>query len=82
MSGVTGAGGAIDGAEPNRYSVRVANTDGGWAVDILDPSGQTVWSRPCSTEDEAGTFASTVDQHISWLSPAKFRDYYKLPETA
>jgi hypothetical protein len=31
---------------------------------------------------EARTFASTIQQHIYWLSPAKFREYYKIAEPA
>jgi hypothetical protein len=67
--------------EPNEYSVHV-NSGRGWEVQILDPQGATVWSRPCSDEAEARTFASTVQQHIYWLSPAKFRDYYRLTPSA
>jgi hypothetical protein len=33
-------------------------------------------------EAEARTFASTVQQHIYWLSPEKFREYYRLDEPA
>ena len=83
MTGSAGPrGGPGDTLEPNRYSVAVSNADDAWSVDILDPSGQPVWSRSCSTEGEARTFASTVEQHVYWLSPAKFRDYYRIPEQA
>jgi hypothetical protein len=71
----------IDG-EPNAYSVEVARADLGWEVRILDPSGVVAFSRPCVTESEARTFASTVAQHIYWLSPTKFRQYYRLAEPA
>jgi hypothetical protein len=27
---------------------------------------------------EARTYASTVRQHIFWLSPEKFREYYRI----
>jgi hypothetical protein len=65
-------------ADPNRYDVREAHGDGGWKVDILDPEGQAVWTRVCSDEQEAHTFASTVRQHLSWLSEDKFREYYRI----
>jgi hypothetical protein len=68
--------------EPNGYTVHVSSGERGWEVQILDPDGATVWSRPCSDEAEARTFASTVQQHIYWLSPAKFRDYYRLAQPA
>lgn len=49
---------------------------------ILDPEGSTVFTRACGDEVEARTFASTVRQHIDWLSPSKFQEYYRLPEPA
>ena len=63
---------------PNRYDVREARGDDGWKVEILDPAGTTVWTRVCSGEQEARTFASTVRQHVSWLSEEKFREYYRI----
>ena len=66
---------------PNRYRVDVTGgARGGWAVTIRDPRGLSVFERPCGEEGEARTFASTVGQHIGWLSEAKFRRYYRLPE--
>ena len=38
--------------------------------------------RACRDEEEARTFASTVRQHLAWLSPAKFGEYYRLDEEA
>ena len=35
-----------------------------------------------SDETEARTFASTVRQHIAWLSEARFREIYRLAEGA
>lgn len=61
----------------NPYSVQVAS-EGGWSVRILDPAGAAVFTRACGSEVEARTFASTVRQHIDWLSPEKFRAYYRL----
>jgi len=68
--------------EPNPYSVHVQSGDQGWEVHIVDPSAEVAWTRHCADEAEARTFASTVQQHIYWLSAAKFREYYKLAETA
>ena len=67
--------------EKNDYSVRVENGSGGWSVHILDPGGAAVFTRACGDEVEARTFASTVRQHIDWLSPVKFQEYYRLSET-
>jgi hypothetical protein len=66
--------------EPNGYAVHVRSGEPGWEVEILDPAGSAVWSRRCSDEAEARIFASTVQQHIYWLSPAKFREYYRLAQ--
>lgn len=66
-------------AQENRYTVRIQD-DGGWKVAILDPAGEVVFDRASADEAEARTFASTVRQHIYWLSEEKFRSYYRLPE--
>lgn len=63
----------------NEYTVRVQQGDGGWEVRVLDPAGGVTAVRACSSETEARTYASTVQQHIYWLSPATFRAYYRLP---
>jgi hypothetical protein len=47
-------------------------------VTIVDPSGASVSTRACGDEVEARTYASTVRQHIEWLSETKFREYYAL----
>ncbi len=47
---------------------------------IVDPAGREVSSRACGDETEATTYASTVRQHVTWLSEGKFREYYRLPE--
>jgi hypothetical protein len=64
--------------EINRYAVRVVDRGQGWAVEVMDPGGAVVLNRPCADEPEARTFASTVQQHIYWLSEQKFREYYRL----
>ena len=65
-------------AGENRYSVREDEGDGGWDVVIVDPEGEAVWRRACRSASEARMFASTVRQHVYWLSEDKFRDYYRL----
>jgi hypothetical protein len=74
----------VTDAEPaiaNRYAVQVATDEQGWQVAILDPGGVAVWARPCGSEPEARTLASTIQQHVYWLSEPKFREYYRLEET-
>ena len=71
----------------NRFSVEVRNGQGmpqgmEWSVSILDPEGREVAVRACRDETEALTFASTVGQHIAWLSEARFREIYRLVEGA
>jgi hypothetical protein len=65
-------------AAENRYSVREDEAEGGWDVVIVDPDGAAVWRRACRSVSEARMFASTVRQHVYWLSEKKFRDYYRL----
>jgi hypothetical protein len=60
--------------------VRRRRDDGGWEVHILDAARGVAGTRHCSDETEARTYASTVQQHIFWLSPGKFREYYRLEE--
>jgi hypothetical protein len=66
----------------NWYSVRVHEGKGSWSVAIVDPQDREVSVRACRDETEAGTFASTVRQHIDWLSEPRFREIYRLPEGA
>jgi hypothetical protein len=69
-------------SDDNEYTVHTVEGLRGWEVQILDPDGAVAWARPCQSGSEARTFASTVRQHIYWLSPGKFREYYKLAEPA
>lgn len=62
----------------NRYRVDVRRGEGGWSVAILDPQGREVSVRACRDEVEALTYASTVRQHIYWLSEETFRRHYRL----
>ena len=66
----------------NGYSVRVREAEGAWSVAIVDRRGREVSGRACRDETEARTFASTVDQHIAWLSEPRFREIYRLAEEA
>ena len=66
----------------NGYSVRIGEAKGSWSVAIVDPEGREVSVRACRDETEAGTFASTVRQHIAWLSEPRFREIYRLAEGA
>ena len=75
----------------NRFSVEVRDGQGmgqgigqgvRWSVAILDPEGREIALRACRDETEARTFASTVRQHIAWLSEARFREIYRLAEGA
>jgi hypothetical protein len=66
---------------PNDYRVAVHEADDRWEVRIADPAGAVVWTRSCGEEAEARTLASTIQQHLYWLSAEKFREYYKLTET-
>ena len=66
----------------NGYSVRVREGQGSWSVAIVDPRGREVSVRACRDEPEAETFASTVRQHIAWLSEPRFREIYRLAEGA
>lgn len=63
---------------PNRFTVDVRRDGTGWSVAIVDPSGRDASLRACSSEDEASTYASTVRQHIGWLSEERFREIYRL----
>ncbi len=60
------------------YAVRILDAPDGWRVAIEDPTGAVVLERACRDGSEARTFASTVRQHLYWLSPEKFRSYYRI----
>ena len=62
----------------NEFIVQLHEGERGWEVRILDPGGVVAWSRACGNVTEARTLASTIRQHIYWLSPGKFREYYKI----
>jgi hypothetical protein len=71
----------VTSAGANAYRVDVRQDEGGWVVAIVDPNGRDVSTRACGHESQAWTYASTVRQHIYWLSEEKFREYYQLPGT-
>lgn len=62
----------------NGYAVEIRADQGAWRVAILDPAGAVAAERVCHDGAEARTYASTVRQHIYWLSPEKFREYYRI----
>jgi hypothetical protein len=62
----------------NGFGVELKQGDGGVSVVITDRSGVVLAERPCADAAEARTYASTVRQHIYWLSPEKFREYYRI----
>jgi hypothetical protein len=64
-------------AGENGFGVELRESDQGWRVTIVDPAGSVVGERACRDRSEARTFASTVRQHIYWLSADRFRSYYQ-----
>jgi hypothetical protein len=65
------------GGVPNRFTVELRDAPG-WSVAIVDPDGRDAFVRACRDRTEARTFASTVRQHIGWLSEERFREIYRL----
>ena len=65
----------------NGYSVLVRESKGSWSVAIVDPQGREASVRACRDETGAATFASTVRQHISWLSESRFRAVRAMPSS-
>jgi hypothetical protein len=64
--------------DANHHRVDVRQVDGRWSVAILGPDGRELSTRACRDETEAWTYASTVRQHVYWLSDERFREYYRL----
>jgi hypothetical protein len=60
--------------------VAVHHDDDGWRVTIVDRGGRDVSVRACGDEVEARAYASTVRQHVEWLSEPKFREYYRIAD--
>jgi hypothetical protein len=67
-----------ESSRENPYGVELRQTPEGVRVVIVDASGAVVSERACADTAEARTYASTVRQHIYWLSPDKFREYYRI----
>lgn len=65
-------------ATQNGFGVELLEGDSGWRVAIVDPAGTVLSERTCRDHSEARTYASTVRQHIYWLSTERFREYYRL----
>lgn len=64
--------------DENGFGVQVLESPTGWCVAIVDPAGDVVAERACGDHLEARTYASTVRQHIYWLSADKFSEYYRI----
>jgi L,D-peptidoglycan transpeptidase YkuD (ErfK/YbiS/YcfS/YnhG family) len=63
----------------NGFGVELRQADDGTPmVVIVDATGSVVAQRSCRDGTEARTYASTVRQHIYWLSAEKFREYYRI----
>lgn len=60
------------------YAVELRDGDEGWRVAIVAADGEVVSERACRDGAEARTYASTVRQHLYWLSEEKFREYYRI----
>ncbi len=75
-------GGPGEAGAENRFGVEIRRSELGWSVTIVDPDGSDASVRACRDEDEARTYASTVRQHIGWLSEPRFREIYRLPRRA
>ena len=58
------------------FDVQLLEGPHGWSVAIVEPDGEVLAQRACEDGAEARTFASTVRQHLYWLSPEAFRSYY------
>jgi len=69
---------ADEEAEGNGFGVQVLGSASGWRVAIVDRAGDVVAERACADHMEARTYASTVRQHIYWLSADKFSEYYRI----
>ena len=62
------------------YSVEVDDRAGDWRVRIVDRDGRVASERACRDGAEARTYASTVRQHLYWLSADAFRAYYRIED--
>lgn len=60
----------------NDYRVELRDSPNGWRVAIVEPGGEVLSQRACRDAMEARAYASTVRQHIFWLSAETFRSYY------
>jgi hypothetical protein len=65
-------------AADQAYEVDLLDTPDGWGVSVVDRHGETVFRRACRDGAEARAFASTVRQHLYWLSEETFRAFYRV----
>jgi hypothetical protein len=66
------------GGADREYRVAIVEDPRGWRVEIASASGAVLSSRACRDGAEARTYASTVRQHLYWLSPKRFAEFYSL----
>lgn len=59
------------------FEVVISDLEDRLEVSILE-DGSPALRRACSSAEEAEVFASTVRQHLAWLSEERFRAYYRL----
>lgn len=60
------------------WEVRVEAAGDAWRAMLVDDAGMVLLERAFETEERARLFASTVEQHMGWLSEDRFRQYYRL----
>ena len=59
------------------FTVSIVESADGWRVSILE-GDRVVSERACRDHLDAQTYASTVRQHLYWLSADTFRAYYRI----
>lgn len=65
-------------AADETFRVELVEGPAGWGVAILDRDGLVATRRACRDASEARAFASTVRQHLYWLSEPVFRSFYRV----
>jgi len=69
---------AADATAEDAFDVSIIEGEHGWRVEIRSAQGSILSSRACRDGAEARTYASTVRQHLYWLSTDRFAEYYDL----
>jgi hypothetical protein len=60
------------------FDVSIVEADEGWRVEIAAKTGRILSMRACRDGAQARIYASTVRQHLYWLSAKRFGEYYSL----